>query len=194
MSGPELRGGARLIDVARRLLEQGGPRAVTVHGVAARAGVSAPSLYKHFAGREELIRTLQAEGWEEFQRALAPSLKAKNPLARLRNCGQRYVEFGLDRPHLYRLLFLSDEAALAATDNEGQASPGLAFLVALVQDCQKSGTLPRTGDSEDLAMAFWATCHGLVALYLQGGGKPRFERTRYLAMSRRALTALTRRT
>lgn len=193
MTRAAVRGSERLLNVARQLLEEGGPRAVTVQGIAARAGVSAPSLYKHFDGRDDLIRALQAEGWEAFRRGLAPSLEARSALARLRRCGQRYVEFGLARPHVYRLLFLSDEAALAPPPGEAGRSPGFALLVALVEGCQQSGALPRKARAEDLALAFWATCHGLVALYLQGGGAPGFERTRYLTLSRRALTALTRR-
>jgi AcrR family transcriptional regulator len=192
MTRSALRGRDRLLEVARELLAEGGPRAVTVQGIAARAGVSAPSLYKHFDGRDELVRALQAEGWEEFRRAIAPSMRATSPLARLRKCGRLYVEFGLDRPHVYRLLFASDEAGLAPAGPEPKTSPGLAFLVALVADCQRSGALPKRANPEDLALAFWATSHGLVALYLQGGGEPRFGRARYLAMSRRALTALTR--
>jgi hypothetical protein len=64
--------------------------------------------------------------------------------------------------------------------------------VELVKDCQRAGDMPRRASPEDLALALWATSHGLVALYLQGGGAPRFERKRYLSMARRALVSLTR--
>ena len=192
MKAAGLRGRERLLAVARRLLEKGGPRAVTVQGIAAGAHVSAPSLYKHFAGRSQVVRALQVEEWEAFRRALAPSLRASSPLARLRKCGRLYIQFGLDRPHAYRLLFLSDEAAHPAVGGEHEQSPGLDMLVELVEACQRSGALPRRANPEDLALAFWATCHGLVALYLQGGGEARFVRTRYLVLSRRALEAMTR--
>ena len=188
----KVHGSEKLLGAARQLLLDGGPGAVTVQGMARLAGVSAPALYKHFRSRDEVIGRLQGEGWSEFRTALATCLSKKTPLARLRACGQRYVEFGLDRPQLYRLLFLSEEASRPPAPGEPELSPGLAFLVELVKACQSCGDLPRRASAEDLALAFWATCHGLVALYLLGGGAPRFERERYLSMARRALVSMTR--
>lgn len=188
----KLHGSERLMAAARQLLIDGGPRAVTVQGMAAMVGVSAPSLYRHFAGRDEVIARLQREGWSKFRAALATSLKARGPLARLRACGQRYVEFGLENPQIYRLLFLSDEASRPPTKDEPRVSPGLSMVVVLVRDCQRVGALSRRANPEDLAIAFWAASHGLVALYLQGGGAPRFGRKRYLSLVRRALVSLTR--
>ena len=189
----KVRGSQRLLEAARQLLRNGGPGAVTVQGMARLAKVSAPSLYKHFRNRDEVIERLQADGWIELRAALATCLRKKTPLARLRTSGQRYVEFGLDRPQLYRLLFLSEEASRPRGESERSTSSGLAFLVDLVKDCQSSGDLPSRASADDLALAFWATCHGLVALYLLGGGEPRFARERYLAMARRALVSLTSR-
>ena len=47
-----------LLDVAARLLDEGGLGAVTMETVATEAGVSRPLVYKHFANREELIADL----------------------------------------------------------------------------------------------------------------------------------------
>lgn len=186
-----LTGRERLLAAARELLDEGGPRAVTVQGLTSRAGVSAPSLYKHFDGRDALIASLQDEGWRSFGAALAVCLRERGALEQLRACGKAYVRFGMTQPNLYRLLMLSDEADRPSEQSEPELSPGLAFLVARVEACQAEGTLPRSARSFELALALWATCHGLVALFLQGGAGPRFGRTRFLTLAEDAIESIT---
>jgi AcrR family transcriptional regulator len=188
---PPRHGSDRLLDAARKLLRDGGPRAVTVLGMAQLAQVSAPALYKHFSGRDEVLARLKAEGWQAFSEALTQCSSARTPLARLRRCGLLYVDFGLANPNLYRLLLLSDESPTPPSPDEPRWSPGLAFLIELVRECQRFGALPRRVKAEDLALAFWATCHGLVALHLSGGGAERFSQRDYQRLARRALVSLT---
>ena len=47
---------ARLVDATHRLLEEEGPAALTVTGVAQSAGTSVGSFYARFDGKEELVR------------------------------------------------------------------------------------------------------------------------------------------
>jgi AcrR family transcriptional regulator len=187
---PLRHGRDRLLDAARKLLREGGPRAVTVQGMAQLARVSAPALYKHFSGRDEVLAALRGEGWQSFNEALVRCLSARTPLSRLRRCGLLYVDFGLEQPNVYRLLLLGEDAPPPAPD-EPKWSPGLAFLIRLVRDCQREGALPRRAKAEDLALGFWATCHGLVALHLSGGGAERFSRRDFQRLARRALVSLT---
>lgn len=49
-----------LVAVCRDLLNEGGPDAIVVREVARRAGVTAPALYKHVNGRDELLTLLIA--------------------------------------------------------------------------------------------------------------------------------------
>jgi AcrR family transcriptional regulator len=48
--------------VARRLLETEGPEALTMRAVAARLGIWAASLYKHFRDKEALEAAIIASG------------------------------------------------------------------------------------------------------------------------------------
>ncbi len=50
----------RLVAVSRELLVEGGPEAVVVREVARRLSVTAPALYKHVDGREDLLTLLIA--------------------------------------------------------------------------------------------------------------------------------------
>src|SRR5947209_8677685 len=57
---------AELIARARKLLNEVGPEGMTMRGLGQAAGMRAPSLYKHFAGKSELERELAAAGWAEL--------------------------------------------------------------------------------------------------------------------------------
>jgi AcrR family transcriptional regulator len=155
------------------------------------AKVSAPALYKHFSGRDEVLGRLRAEGWQAFRQALSRCMTARTPLARLRRCGLLYVDFGLLHPNVYRLLLLSEDAPVPPQPDEPRWSPGLELLIELVRACQREDALPKRAAAEDLALAFWATCHGLVALHLAGGGAERFPRHQFQRLARRALVSLT---
>lgn len=52
---------ARLLEAAEHLIEEEGPDALTTTAVAGRAGVSPASLYRFFAGRDELLDALLFE-------------------------------------------------------------------------------------------------------------------------------------
>jgi len=73
-----------MVRAAAELLAEGGPSAVTMEGVAARAGVGKPTLYRYFANRHELamaalIETVPAEPGRSAVRGATAS-----PIARLR--------------------------------------------------------------------------------------------------------------
>ena len=55
-----------LLNSAAALLDSGGPGAVTLREVGARAGVSRGAPYRHFAEKESLLTAVAAEGWERI--------------------------------------------------------------------------------------------------------------------------------
>ena len=55
-----------LLNDAAELLDSGGPAAVTLREVGARAGVSRGAPYRHFADKESLLTAVAVEGWERI--------------------------------------------------------------------------------------------------------------------------------
>jgi AcrR family transcriptional regulator len=104
-----------LLDAAADLLDAGGPEAVTLREVGARAGVSRNAPYRHFADKEALLTAVAVESWDR----LADTLQAigatdSAPSTRLRQALMTFVELGKKRPHLYRLMFVIPESDPAA--------------------------------------------------------------------------------
>ncbi|OLF16495.1 TetR/AcrR family transcriptional regulator [Actinophytocola xanthii] len=101
-----------LVDAAGALLDAGGPDAVTLREVGARAGVSRSAPYRHFADKESLLAAVATEAWSEVGDALEALVAepAARPEQALRQALLAMVEIGRTRPHLYRLMFAAPAA------------------------------------------------------------------------------------
>jgi AcrR family transcriptional regulator len=105
-----------LLDAAAALLDAGGPEAVTLREVGARAGVTRGAPYRHFADKDGLLTAVAAESWERIgDRVHAlrtdPDLPASE---KLRGALHALVGVGRDRPHLYQVMCNAPAADPAA--------------------------------------------------------------------------------
>ena len=157
-----------LLDAAVALIGEVGPRAFTLREVARRAGVSHNAPYRHFAGKDELLAIVAAEGFDRLtvsmQNAMAPAESARE---RLVLCGCGYVEFALRWPQHFLVMF--DLPHPPVECEEAKAAGGAAFQVLLdsVAAAQQSGDLP-TGELMPLAWTAWSLVHGIAKLAISG--------------------------
>jgi len=164
-----------LIDVATRLLDQGGPQAVTLREVGRLAGVSHNAPYKHFASKQALLAAVAARELERQRATFAATVRRRrSPESALRAAIRQYVAWALDHPERFRLVFgswsiESQELGLAADAAQS-------VLTGVVADAQRAGVLPR-GDPLRLASLLRALAHGAADLeaggHLQPHGKGR---------------------
>ncbi|MFF3695835.1 TetR/AcrR family transcriptional regulator [Streptomyces sp. NPDC002221] len=97
----------QVLQVAAKLLEEGGSEAVSTRAVAAAAGITAPALYRMFEDKDGLLAELAAYGFEmylsEKQEALAGT--PDDPVADLYLGWDLHVDFGLRHPAFYMLMY-----------------------------------------------------------------------------------------
>ncbi len=98
---------AAIIAAARDLLEDGGLEAVSMAGIAERVGVRAPSLYKHFGDRSELLAAVATAAALDLARTMARAVEqsAADPSAQLHALADAYRSFALATPRSAALLF-----------------------------------------------------------------------------------------
>jgi AcrR family transcriptional regulator len=94
-----------ILAAARALLERGGLEALTMAAVAERVGVKAPSLYKRFADRTELIAAVATDVATDLGRTMRAAASDADPAARLAALAIAYRTFALDAPRSTALLF-----------------------------------------------------------------------------------------
>ncbi len=186
---------ARLLTEARDLYLEAGFADFSLREVARRAGVSAPAVYRHYDGKEALLRAVCGEGFRVFSSYLLRALAAPTPRARLDAAATQYLRFGLEQPRDYRFIFMgaAEDFGALAPPADGPPDPTFQFLVDRVQECMAARVL-RKGDAREVATTIWAHVHGLLSLRLSGhlgrvGSDAQFERF-YAAAVARLLTGL----
>lgn len=112
-----------LLQEAGLLLDAGGPDAVTLREVGARAGVTRGAPYRHFADKESLLTAVAAESWErlgEQFHALRTNAR-QSPTDTLRAALATVISISRRQPHTYRLMFSTPAADPSAVVRAAQA-------------------------------------------------------------------------
>jgi AcrR family transcriptional regulator len=158
-----------LIEAAARLLDTGGPAAVTLREVGRQTGVSRGAPYKHFADKEALLAAVAATELTALGTQLGEVAERGGPDNDLRALMHRYVTWGMAHPERFRLVF----AAWSRPSEElgSAASSARARLVEATAAAQRSGQLP-AAEAERLSALLQALANGAIELALAGHLSP----------------------
>ena len=166
--------GARLRDeivagAVALLDETGDETSVTLRAVARRVGISAPSIYRHFADQPGIMLAVVQQAFDELETELRSARDAAggDPRARLFAVCTGYLEFARKRPGRYRTMFgglwMPDLGASSVTEADmhalGQGS--MQLLTDSLGDCVAAGIATSTDLAAD-AVALWVGLHGLA--------------------------------
>jgi AcrR family transcriptional regulator len=156
-----------ILGVARELLLEVGPEALSLRQVARRADFSPAALYNYFASRDELVTSLFSESFAKLNSYLE-RVPTDLPLrTRVVELGMAYLEFGRDNPMDLRCV-------LVATSQEGLASTDVMacglVAVRIIGDTVREGidqglfAPDQSLTAAELAYGVWALVHGLVSV------------------------------
>lgn len=153
---------AALLTAAEAELAAHGVEGFSLRQVARRAGVSHAAPAHHFGDANGLLTALAVVGYTEFLAAQArrEALAAPDARQQLIAAGLGYVDFAMERPALFRLLFGSERADY---DNPDLAAASRAAYGHLVDQVRAAG-----GRSVADECAVWAIAHGLADLVAAG--------------------------
>jgi AcrR family transcriptional regulator len=154
-----------LLEAASTQIERIGFEALSLRDLAASLDVSPAAPYRHFADRRALLAGLAADGFKQLgDRALAAIAKESTPCARLVAGARAYLAFALQRPELFRLMFVSD-----LLTREEPRDPQL-IQVAHGFHLQFEALVAENCVSKDekavkaAALTFWSILHGFALL------------------------------
>ncbi len=152
----------RLIQAATRLLDDGGPAAVTLRDVGRLAGVSHNAPYKHFASKQDLLAAVAARELGRRDRSRSVSSADESTLRQMMHS---YIRWATRHPARFKLTFgpwSTESAELADAANHARGA-----LVEAVGAAQDGGALP-SGDPERVAALILAVAHGAADLAIGG--------------------------
>jgi AcrR family transcriptional regulator len=163
---------ALIVSAARQLAEAEGWGAVTTRRLSALIDYSQPVLYRHFNGKEAIVRAVALEGFGELAEALRTTREqAVAPtLASIQRC---YAEFAGRQPRLYEAMFT---LRTDLTFGPGGAPDNLQRCFAELR--QSVAEVAEDRDLDTFTEIVWASLHGLVMLQNAHRMRPEYQKDR----------------
>ena len=159
-----------LMNAALLQIKENGVEKLSLRAVAKAVDVSQSAPYRHFKNKQSLLRTLAVEGFNKLTSVLKTSIAdpALEPLRALQLCGISYIEFAIDNPEQFRLMFGSRLQQCESNDDCKQAA-GHAYEVLnqVITRCVAE-QLVLEPSIELGSLAAWAQVHGLALLIIDG--------------------------
>ncbi|NQY99902.1 MAG: TetR/AcrR family transcriptional regulator [Bdellovibrionales bacterium] len=133
--------------------------------------VSPGAPYKHFETKEVLLAAIAEQGFVIFTEALAESKeisKDKGPHEKFHAMGEAYLNFAVNNPDHYRLMFtdaIPDHDLYPSLKQNSMQS--FQQLTSMVEEMQDIGFF-KNQDPIEQSMLIWAHVHGLSSLIIEG--------------------------
>jgi AcrR family transcriptional regulator len=143
---------------------------LSMRKLAKEVGVTAPALYRYYEGREAVLADLVRQSHRVFLDYLRPGLEAPTPLERFSSAGDAYLDFAIEHPRWYAIMYSGPERLGMDSIPEDIQAMGCAihqFWNDRVSECMRAGVL-KDSDPEEVGLTLWGHHHGLVQLYHQG--------------------------
>lgn len=143
----------RLLAAGVELLEQEGMAGIGLRAITRRAGVSHGAPRRYFPTHTSLLAAIAETGIADLSARITPLLAAPDdPVAALTEVGVRYVDFAVERPEMFGLMFRHDLLEGSGANLRATTLPLFAALTRIVPNGQVN------------ALAFFAGIHGIAAL------------------------------
>ena len=124
-----------ILAAAAELLVESPDGEVSTRAICERAGIQAPTLYRHFGDKNALLAAVVDEAFERYLGSKRLVLPTDDPVERLRNGWDSHNAWGLANPAYYRIIF-----SPFATGSVG-ADEAMGILRSHLEACAQAGLL-----------------------------------------------------
>jgi AcrR family transcriptional regulator len=164
--GSDLR--RRILDATRHLLVEDGYANLSMRRIAQEIGYSATTIYLHFESKGSLFDTLVEEGMDRLYHALSSArIASDDAVTQLRRICRSYIDFGLDNPEYYEVMFVTRPSTPYRFPSEKyrRARRNLDLIADTLQTGLDDGTMD-VPDVRVGASSIWTSLHGVVSLWI----------------------------
>ena len=161
---------AALIDGCLRLIEMRGPTGFTLSEAAREAGVTPAAVYRHFAGREDLIAAAAQEGYAIFADLMDHAFADGQPsaLAAFGATGRAYLAFARRYPGHYIAMFESGVSINHSPELHAVATRAMGVLEKAAAALSQHIPADKRPPAQMFSAHVWAMSHGVVELFARG--------------------------
>lgn len=159
-----------ILDASMKLFVEDGFENVSIRRIADLIEYSPTTVYLYFKDKDEIFFNLHDIGFEKLIELNQNLAGIPNPLLRLHKMGENYINFGIDNPEYYDLMFIQREPMNKLTEmgcaDWENGNSAMATLKKTVGECMEEGFLVKE-DVDVVSMSVWSTVHGLVSLAIR---------------------------
>jgi AcrR family transcriptional regulator len=159
----------QILDASMKLFVEEGFENVTIRRIADIIEYSPTTVYLYFKDKDEIFTGLHDEGFQKMMEFNSSLSSIQNPLLRLHKMGENYIQFGMENPEYYNLMFILGEPMKKISEPGCEWKPGDAAidrLKATVTECMEKGYLAKD-DPTLVSLSVWSFVHGLVSLAIR---------------------------
>lgn len=154
-----------ILEAAMQIMREKGVEALSIREIVGRIDYSPSGLYEYFSSKDEIIQELVDEGFARLTAHMERGIQGETALARLQQAGKVYMQFALQEPQLYLLMF-NHKLSTSFPLSEVEQNTAYSKLLQILQDGLLSGEFRSTSGARELAYASWSLMHGLSMLRL----------------------------
>ncbi len=161
-----------LVEAALSLIADQGPQGFTLSEAAKAADVTPAAVYRHFAGRDDLLAEVARQGFDIFAALLEYAFDEgrPTPLAAFEATGRAYLAFARKYPGHYQAMFESGLTPGNHPDLAAVAGKARATMDRAASRLTEALPPARRPPAAMVSAHVWALSHGVVELYLRGNG------------------------
>lgn len=158
---------ALILKAARKLFVEKGIGQTTIRNIADSIDYSIGTVYVYFRDKNEILHALHTQGFVDLGGQLKILFNVTDPMERLKAMGKVYINYGLDYPEMYDLMFTLKapieflETVQKDEWDEGKASFDL--LRTTAKQCMDAGHF-KGHNLDPLCFLIWGCLHGMCSL------------------------------
>ncbi len=156
-----------LVESALTLIENKGPSGFTLSEAAKQAGVTPAAVYRHFAGRDDLIAEAARQGYEIFADVIQFAYDSGQPsaLAAFEATGRAYLAFARKYPGHYIAMFESGISVNHSPELAAVSSKARGVLERAATELSEHIPPEKRPPPAMFSAHIWALSHGVVELF-----------------------------
>ena len=159
-----------LVEAALDLTAKLGPTGFTLSEAAKAADVTPAAVYRHFAGRDDLMAEVARQGYDIFAALMEFAYDNGRPtaLAAFEATGRAYLAFARKYPGHYKAMFESGLNLNAHPDLALVAQKARSVLETAAEQLSQHMPVGKRPPSSMFSAHIWAMSHGVVELFMRG--------------------------
>ena len=159
-----------ILDASMKLFIEEGYSHVTIRKIADIIEYSPTTVYLYFKDKDEIFYNLHELGFQKLAEKNQSLDGIKNPLMRLYKMGENYLDFGMENPEYYDIMFIQHAPMAALMQMEDcnwhYGDSALNALKQTIEEAMAQGLICQ-GNVEAAAMGVWGMVHGMVSLEIR---------------------------